>query len=145
MLLAHHVAGFSLNLPDGFELELARTHAVFSLQARRPAPGEPRIQIDGIEMIDPQLSLDKWIAVDDATYSRRGKNKYKKRRRRVAGRAAVQVERQFESASDELYETVVYVNSGTFLITVRVAGSLDQIRLAADDLEAVLASISISK
>jgi len=148
-------AGLTVQAPPGFQLELAQAGSLFSLQARRPTADSPRIRIDGIAMLDQGLSLEELIEDDNAACGRRasaaggangaGRNPdgIRSRPRRVSGKQAVQVERPLNSASCDQHETVVYVSSGPYLITVRVIGSLDQIRAASEDLEQILESISI--
>ena len=148
-------AGFTVQAPPGFELELSQGSSLFCLQVGRPASGKPRIRIDGVAMFDQALSIEELIEVDNAAASP-GRNRsdntrrtsedpgsFRSTKRRVSGRSAVQVERPVDSPSTDQYETVVYVSSGPYLITVRVIGTLDQIRAASEDLEQILESISI--
>ncbi|MFH0944371.1 MAG: hypothetical protein V2A76_04160 [Planctomycetota bacterium] len=143
---ANDAAGFSLRAPPGFALELSHGGSLFSLNAIRPAPDAPLIRIDGIAMLDQSMSLDDMIEVDNAArsqVSRDSPSRISSRKRQVAGRDAVQVDRPLARSAGNQYETVVYVTTGPYLITVRVVGSLDQLRAAAEDLDRLLESITI--
>ena len=143
---ANDAAGFSVKAPPGFEFELSHGGSLFSLNAIRPTPDAPMIRIDGIAMLDRSMSLDELIQVDNAAQSQvanRASSQIHSRKRRVAGHEAVQVDRPLAKSDGNQYETVVYVSTGPYLITVRVVGSLDQLRGAAEDLDRLLESITI--
>lgn len=144
----NRAAGIQVEAPPGFELELSESSSLFSLRALR-ADGTPSaVRIDGVELIDPAVSLDEMIAVDDAAYQRFSEEsalKKSTRSREVGGQSAVQVDRLPDSDPAGRLETVVYLTSGAFIITVRIAGSVDEIRDAQQDLEAILDSISIRR
>lgn len=130
-------AGFVVQAPPGFQLELFRTDSLFTVQARRP-PGSAIIRIDGVEKLDPEVTLEEHIAVDE---TQRGEALARKSLM-VSGRSAVQVDRQLKRAGID-YESVIYIGGGRYLFTVRVTGTEDEVRRATDDLNAILRGISI--
>ncbi len=138
-------AGFVLEAPPDFEVEAAESGALFSLRAHPRRDPHTTIQIDGVELMDPNLSIPEMIAVDDAAYSRAAPTGHNivSRKRVVGGRTVVQVDRQTQEAASDRFESVIYLRGARYLFTVRVVGTLDEVKRASSDLDAILTRIKI--
>lgn len=138
-------AGFLLQAPPDFEIEAAESGSLFSLRAHRLRDPRTTIQIDGVELMDPSLGIPEMIAVDDAAYSRAAPAGHNIvcRKRVIGGRTVVQVDRQTQEAASDRFESVIYLRGARHLFTVRVVGTLDEVKRASSDLDTILATIKI--
>lgn len=140
---AHEPTGFALAAPSGFSLEKTRAISLFHLVARR---GRTPIQVEGIELLEPECDVESLGAGDDANFlagSDPGAGFTAEHRpRTVASRDALLVERRLKSDSRRAQDTL-YVMIPGVVFTISASGSESDVAAARKDLDAIAEAITL--
>ena len=134
-------SGLMIQVPDGFDLALTRTGALLSLQASTGTEAVA-FRIDCVPLLDPTVSLDDLISLDDMSRAAPHRGR---RAVRVGRHDALQIERTVSRALTDRHERIVYIRSRRHLITVRASGTREEIESAQEALESLLSGISVNE